>query len=152
MDELIRRHEAEERAVGGLNITGITGGVGGGRGTPGSDKVEEAEAKAAAAQAYADAVRVPEENKVLAALGVRTLLKMLIDDNFLHADLHPGNILVRLRGGMVDGVRAESDEGSSSRRGASPTRVRPPRRRMATRRAPPGAGRAAGRQRSNPRS
>ena len=90
MDELIRRHEAEERAVGGLNITGITGGVGGGRGTPGSDKVEEAEAKAAAAQAYADAVRVPEENKVLAALGVRTLLKMLIDDNFLHADLHRG--------------------------------------------------------------
>ena len=120
MDELIRRHEAEERAVGGLNITGITGGVGGGRGTPGSDKVEEAEAKAAAAQAYADAVRVPEENKVLAALGVRTLLKMLIDDNFLHADLHPGNILVRLRGGMVDGVRAESDEGSSSRRGGEP--------------------------------
>ena len=117
MDELIRRHEAEERAVGGLNITGITGGVGGGRVAAGTDKVEEAAAKAAAAQAYADAVRVPEENKVLAALGVRTLLKMLIDDNFLHADLHPGNILVRLRGGMVDGVRAANDEGASSRRG-----------------------------------
>lgn len=47
---------------------------------------------------------VPEENKILAALGIKTLLKMLIDDNFLHADLHPGNILVRLPGGMRGGV------------------------------------------------
>jgi aarF domain-containing kinase len=39
-----------------------------------------------------------EQNRTLAALGVQTLLKMLIDDNFLHADLHPGNILVRLPG------------------------------------------------------
>ena len=53
-----------------------------------------------------------EQNKFLAALGVRTLLKMLIDDNFLHADLHPGNILVRLPGGLRGGVRSSEEEGS----------------------------------------
>lgn len=41
------------------------------------------------------------QNKTLAGLGVRTLFKMLIDDNFLHADLHPGNILVRLPNGVA---------------------------------------------------
>jgi len=41
------------------------------------------------------------QNKELAGLGVKTLFKMLIDDNFLHADLHPGNILVRLPNGMA---------------------------------------------------
>ena len=42
-----------------------------------------------------------EQNKTLAGLGVKTLFKMLIDDNFLHADLHPGNILVRLPDGVA---------------------------------------------------
>lgn len=42
-----------------------------------------------------------EQNKTLAGLGVKTLFKMLIDDNFLHADLHPGNILVRLPNGVA---------------------------------------------------
>lgn len=55
-----------------------------------------------------------EENKILAALGVKTLLKMLIDDNFLHADLHPGNILVRLPGGMRGGVPVKRQEGGAS--------------------------------------
>ncbi len=41
------------------------------------------------------------QNKELAGLGVKTLFKMLIDDNFLHADLHPGNILVRLPNGVA---------------------------------------------------
>lgn len=41
------------------------------------------------------------QNKTLAGLGVKTLFKMLIDDNFLHADLHPGNILVRLPDGVA---------------------------------------------------
>ena len=46
---------------------------------------------------------------------------MLIDDNFLHADLHPGNILVRLRsGGVVGGVPAE-DEARSAK--PAPSRV-----------------------------
>lgn len=55
-----------------------------------------------------------EENKILAALGVKTLLKMLIDDNFLHADLHPGNILVRLPGGMRGGVPVKKKESGGS--------------------------------------
>ena len=119
---------AEDAAAALGAITGITdSGVGSGAGEKGrpktlEDKVEEAATKAAAAAAYAEAVRVPEENKILAALGVRTLLKMLIDDNFLHADLHPGNILVRLRrGGVVGGV-AEKEEGETD---ASATSERP---------------------------
>jgi aarF domain-containing kinase len=35
------------------------------------------------------------ENRRLARLGLRAYLKMLLYDNFVHADLHPGNILVR---------------------------------------------------------
>ncbi|ACO67936.1 predicted protein, partial [Micromonas commoda] len=58
--------------------------------------VETFEDGAANAAAEAAAEMVPVENRALAAIGVKTLLKMLIDDNFLHADLHPGNILVRL--------------------------------------------------------
>ena len=119
---------AVDDAVGSLGaITGITdSGVGsgaaeGGRPKTLEDKVEEAATKAAAAAAYAEAAHVPEENKILAALGVKTLLKMLIDDNFLHADLHPGNILVRLRsGGVVGGVPAE-DEARSAK--PEPSRV-----------------------------
>ena len=35
-------------------------------------------------------------NASLANLGLKTYLKMLIHDNLIHADLHPGNILVHL--------------------------------------------------------
>lgn len=35
-------------------------------------------------------------NSALASIGTHTLLKMLLVDNFIHADLHPGNILVRM--------------------------------------------------------
>jgi aarF domain-containing kinase len=121
MDEAIREGPpgyggvgtADEKEKDDVGITGITGTSG----AAGGDKVEEAAAKAARAAAYAAAVEVPEENKHLAALGVKTLLKMLIDDNFLHADLHPGNILVRLREGMVDGVPT----GRGSFRGEDPS-------------------------------
>ncbi|KAH7445876.1 hypothetical protein KP509_01G027100 [Ceratopteris richardii] len=35
-------------------------------------------------------------NRRLAHIGTHTFLKMLLIDNFIHADMHPGNILVRL--------------------------------------------------------
>lgn len=41
------------------------------------------------------ALSVSATNKRLARLGLRSYLKMLLYDNFVHADLHPGNILVR---------------------------------------------------------
>ncbi|XP_056138201.1 uncharacterized aarF domain-containing protein kinase 2 isoform X2 [Lampris incognitus] len=42
---------------------------------------------------------VPEEVKRrIARMGVETLLKMVFVDNFVHGDLHPGNILVQCRG------------------------------------------------------
>jgi aarF domain-containing kinase len=37
-----------------------------------------------------------EHNHTLANLGLKTYLKMLMMDNLIHADLHPGNILVHL--------------------------------------------------------
>ncbi|GJP39223.1 hypothetical protein CLOM_g23616, partial [Closterium sp. NIES-68] len=40
-------------------------------------------------------------NMELAELGSHTLLKMLLVDNFIHADLHPGNILVRMQRGHL---------------------------------------------------
>lgn len=36
-----------------------------------------------------------EINKKIALIGARALLKMIFVDNFVHGDLHPGNILVR---------------------------------------------------------
>ena len=36
-----------------------------------------------------------ERNTQIVALGVDAYLKMLLHDNFVHTDLHPGNILVR---------------------------------------------------------
>ncbi|KAL3130566.1 hypothetical protein ABBQ38_008372 [Trebouxia sp. C0009 RCD-2024] len=35
-------------------------------------------------------------DKQLATLGHRVMLKMMLQDNFIHSDLHPGNIMVRL--------------------------------------------------------
>jgi ubiquinone biosynthesis protein len=49
----------------------------------------------------------------LAKIGFRTLLKMVFDDGFVHADLHPGNILVDSRTKIVIldlGLTAELDE------------------------------------------
>ncbi len=40
-------------------------------------------------------------NTQIVSLGVDTYLKMLLADNFVHTDLHPGNIMVRIRGVRV---------------------------------------------------
>ena len=37
-------------------------------------------------------------NTQIVSLGVDTYLKMLLADNFVHTDLLPGNIMVRIRG------------------------------------------------------
>ncbi|MCO5599358.1 hypothetical protein L7F22_053459 [Adiantum nelumboides] len=45
-------------------------------------------------------IGLPEEshiNRKLAHIGTHTFLKMLLVDNFIHADMHPGNILVRVK-------------------------------------------------------
>jgi ubiquinone biosynthesis protein len=38
--------------------------------------------------------RTPSDPKKLASIGFRVLLKMVFEDGFVHADLHPGNILI----------------------------------------------------------
>ena len=50
-----------------------------------------------------------ERNTQIVALGVDAYLKMLLHDNFVHTDLHPGNILVRPR---MEGPSQDSSAGS----------------------------------------
>lgn len=40
-----------------------------------------------------------DDNKDLADVGCHMLMKMLFEDNFVHSDLHPGNVLVRVKHG-----------------------------------------------------
>lgn len=42
----------------------------------------------------------------IARLGINMLLKMIFVDNFVHADLHPGNILVQGADGLAQGPEA----------------------------------------------
>ena len=59
-----------------------------------------------AGDSVAKYIRSPQAiNTQIVALGVDTYLKMLLADNFVHTDLHPGNILVRVRG-----VRPQPDK------------------------------------------
>ncbi|KZC06409.1 PREDICTED: uncharacterized aarF domain-containing protein kinase 2-like [Dufourea novaeangliae] len=44
--------------------------------------------------------------KKLAKLGIKMVLKMVFNDNFIHCDLHPGNILVETDRGSTEGTRA----------------------------------------------
>ncbi|MEW5303193.1 MAG: hypothetical protein WDW36_005909 [Sanguina aurantia] len=48
-------------------------------------------------------------NGALVALGCDTYLKMLLCDNFVHTDLHPGNIMVRAIDAKGDPVQMSSD-------------------------------------------
>jgi ubiquinone biosynthesis protein len=41
-----------------------------------------------------DARKSPHDPKRIARLGLRALMKMIFEDGFVHADLHPGNIFV----------------------------------------------------------
>ena len=50
-------------------------------------------------ESVAKYIREPSPfNTQIVSLGVDTYLKMLLADNFVHTDLHPGNIMVRIRG------------------------------------------------------
>lgn len=62
----------------------------------GNGAISEAEAQAAvavAAEHEAAARQRSARNAALARLGLRTFLTMVLRNNFVHADLHPGNIL-----------------------------------------------------------
>jgi ubiquinone biosynthesis protein len=48
-----------------------------------------------------EAARTPEEGRRLAALGFRTLFRMIFVDGFVHADLHPGNLRVTPEGRLA---------------------------------------------------
>ncbi|AYU76687.1 ABC1 family [Leishmania donovani] len=50
-----------------------------------------------------------EEHKDVAELGCHMFLKMLFEDNFVHSDLHPGNILLRTN--KTDGLRQYYPDG-----------------------------------------
>jgi hypothetical protein len=50
-------------------------------------------------------------NTQVVALGVDTFLKMLLTDNFVHTDLHPGNILVRQKPGSYKQAQQQQQQG-----------------------------------------
>ncbi|KAG5484979.1 hypothetical protein LSCM1_07058 [Leishmania martiniquensis] len=54
-------------------------------------------------------VAYSEELKGVAELGCHMFFKMLFEDNFVHSDLHPGNILLRTN--KTDGVRQYYPDG-----------------------------------------
>ncbi len=65
-----------------------------------------------------DYARTRSDPKRLAALGIRVLLKMIFEDGFVHADLHPGNLFVTrddriaiLDVGLVGELRGEHKDG-----------------------------------------
>jgi aarF domain-containing kinase len=53
-------------------------------------------------------------NTKIVSIGVDTYLKMLLSDNFVHTDLHPGNILVRPA--IIDAGKTSVDAGSNNKK------------------------------------
>ena len=61
-----------------------------------------------AGESVAKYIREPSPfNTQIVSLGVDTYLKMLLADNFVHTDLHPGNIMVRIRGVSLEKRRTQ---------------------------------------------
>ena len=60
-------------------------------------------------------------NSALAIIGARTMLRMMLVDSLIHADLHPGNILVRLEtpGGRLGRPLVEAARAFFKRAGAA---------------------------------
>lgn len=57
---------------------------------------------------------IPQEVKQkIARMGIETMLKMVFVDNFVHGDLHPGNILVQCRGPHPDSTDSTGMSGDA---------------------------------------
>ena len=70
-----------------------------------------------AGESVAKYIREPSPfNTQIVSLGVDTYLKMLLADNFVHTDLHPGNIMVRIRGVSPEKTRQEKKKDKTSKR------------------------------------
>jgi aarF domain-containing kinase len=48
-------------------------------------------------QIFEESTEMGPWNRRLAQMGLNTFFKMLLQDNFVHADLHPGNILIKFK-------------------------------------------------------
>ena len=106
--------EADEAASAAMAAAGM-----------GASDTADADASAAvavAAQHEAAARLRAERNADLARLGLRTFLTMLLKHNFVHADLHPGNMLVTGNTGRIRGDEARGGEarGGEARGGEAP--------------------------------
>ncbi|KAL4443762.1 hypothetical protein ABPG75_011499 [Micractinium tetrahymenae] len=65
-------------------------------------------------------IRTPHpQNTQIVALGVDTYLKMLLQDNFVHTDLHPGNILVRPAHASARGAQQQQEDAAGSNGGST---------------------------------
>ena len=96
-DEAEALAEAEEAASAAMQAAAM-----------GATSQEDARAAVARASNLEDAARRrTARNAELARLGLTTFLKMLLRHNFVHADLHPGNILVTGNGVAGDGVAGD---------------------------------------------
>eukprot|EP00164_Ancoracysta_twista_P012340 GFYU01019348.1.p1 GENE.GFYU01019348.1~~GFYU01019348.1.p1 ORF type:complete len:693 (-),score=131.72 GFYU01019348.1:71-2149(-) len=77
-DLLLEENPTNNHTADNGGVSGVSGGGGAsGRGVEG------------------EASYSVQEKKQIASIGLNAFLKMMLDDNYIHADLHPGNILVQ---------------------------------------------------------